>query len=132
MLLEEGLTAYLKAYAGLNALISTRVYWQDFPKGATLPCLTFTRITTPRDLTHDSSGSTGDLAHPRFEFDAWAATEASAKAIIDQVRASLNGHNGDTGGYIIQTALVESEVPTRDLTTGLSRCQSDYIIWHVE
>ena len=131
--LDEGLVSYLKAFSGLTALISTRVYLMFIPQAATLPCVTVTRISTARILTMDSSGSTGDLAHPRFQFDAWATTYASAKAIIDQVRAALNGHVGATGtGVTIRAALVESEVPSYDPETALYRCQSDFMIWHEE
>ncbi len=35
----------------------------------------------------DSSGATGDLTSPRFQIDAWATTQKSAKAIADAVRA---------------------------------------------
>src|SRR5512133_3018901 len=106
--IDEGLIAYLSAYSGLTALISTRVYLMQVPQGATLPCLCVTRISTPRELTHDTSAATGTLARPRFQFDAWASTYASAKAITDQIRAALNGHTGTTGtGITIRAALVD-------------------------
>jgi hypothetical protein len=131
--LDEGLVAYLKAHAGLSALISTRVYLAPMPQGATLPCLTLQRIDTPRTLTHDTSGATGTLARPRFQFDAWALTYASTRAITDQVRAALNGHTGTTGtGVTIRAALVQDERPDYDPLTALFRCQSDYFIWHEE
>lgn len=83
-----------------------------------------------------SSGATGDLAHPRFQFDAWATTYASAKAITDQVRAALNGKTGSIGtspyALTIRAALVEDERPSFDPATNLYRCQSDFIIWQEE
>ena len=134
--LEEGLTSYLRAYAGLTALISTRVYIMKIPQSATLPCLTYQRISTPRILTHDSSGAAGDLASPRFQFDAWATTYKSAKAITDQVRAALNGKTGEIGSapsaYTIRAALIEDEGPTFDPEVELYRSRSDYFIWHQE
>lgn len=130
---DEGLIAYLQGFAGLVALISTRVYLMRIPQTATLPCLTVTRVSTPRELCHDTSGSTGALAHPRFQFDAWATTYASAKAINDQVRAALNGHTGTTGtGITIRAALVADEVPSFDPETKLYRSRSDYHVWHEE
>lgn len=130
---DEGLVEYLKGYAGLTALISTRVYLAPFPQGATLPLLTIQRIDTPRELTHDTAGATGTLAHPRFQFDAWALTYASAKGITDQVRAALNGHVGSTGtGVTIRGALVQNERPDYDAETALWRVMSDYTVWHEE
>lgn len=134
--LEEGLASYLETYAGLTPLIGARTYPMFIPQGAVLPCLTYQRISTPRILTHQSSGASGDLAHPRFQFDAWATTQKAAKAIIDQVRAALNGKTGEIGtapnNITIQTALVESEVPTYNPEAKLYRCRSDYFIWHQE
>lgn len=134
--LEEGLVSYLSTYAGLVALISTRVYPVRIPQGATLPCLTFQRISTPRILTHQTSGATGDLAHPRFQFDAWATTQKAAKAITDQVRAALNGKTGAIGAgasaVTIRAALVDNESPEYDTESELYRSRSDFTIWQEE
>lgn len=134
--LEEGVRAELVAYGGLTALIGTRVYHLFIPQGATLPCVTYQRISTPRELTHQSVGATGDLAHPRFQFDAWATTAASSKAIIDQVRAALHGQTGaiGTGANIvtIRAALVDGEESGYNPETRLHRSRSDFIIWQEE
>ena len=52
--MEEGLIYKLANTAGVSALVGSRVYGPRFPQGATVPLITV---------------------------DAWAATEASAKAI---------------------------------------------------
>ena len=133
--IEEGIKGRLTAFAGLVALISTRTFEGGIPQGETLPCVTFNRISTPRIHTHDTSGSTG-LAHPRFQFDAWATTYASAKAITDQVRAALNGYKGTitvgASTVKIQAALVDDERVNHEPGTALKSLSSDYIIWHEE
>ena len=103
--LDESLYSYLTNYASLTSLVSTRVYPFQVPNGVTFPCVTFQRIDTPRELTHDTSGIGNDLAHPRFQFDAWAETYASAKAINEQIRAALNGKTGMIGSQV-ETATV--------------------------
>ncbi len=134
--LEEGIASYLEEYAGLVALIGDRVYPMMIPQGATLPCLTYQRISTPRIVTHDTSGATGDLARPRFQFDAWATTQKAAKAITDQVRAALNGKTGSIGtapnNITIRAALAENEVPEYIPDAKLYRSRSDYRIGHEE
>ena len=92
--LEEGLAAYLKAYAALIALVGQRIYPVKFPQTTTMPCVVFTRIDTPRELTHDMSGSTGTLAHPRFQFEVWSETYHAGKDITDILRTALNGKTG--------------------------------------
>ena len=134
--LEEGLISYLKAYTNLVSLISTRVYHLQKPQTVAYPCVTFQRIDTPRIITHDTSGATGTLARPRIQFDAWAATYASAKAITDVLRAALNGKTGTIGSgsgqVTIRSALVAAEQPTFDEVVEMFRSRSDYIITHEE
>lgn len=130
--LEEGLYTYLTTFAGLTALISTRVYAFRIPQGGTLPCVTYQRISTPRELSHDSAGIGNELAHPRFQFDAWATTYASAKAISDQLRSALNGHKSTTGSVTVNGILVQDERTSFEPETSLFRVSCDYVIWHTD
>ena len=131
--LEEGLASYLINDDDMDDLVDGRVYPLRIPQGATIPCLTYQRISTPRISTHDSSGSSGDLTSPRFQFDAWAETLSEAKEIVDALRAALNGKTGTIGEapsqVTISGALAENEVPEYDPDIKLYRGRSDYIIW---
>lgn len=133
--IEEGLAILLKSDAGLNALISGRVYHMRIARDSAMPCLTFQRISTPREITHDTRGASG-LAHPRFQFDAWARTYKDAKAVIDRLRACLNGFSGVVGTppntVRVQAATILDEHPEADNECGLWRSMSDYEIWHEE
>ena len=97
-----------------------------------MPCLTYQRISTPRIVTHDSSGATGDLASPRFQFDAWGETVKETKAISDVLRGVLHGKRGAMGGVTIRAALAENEVPEYIPEMELYRSRSDYKISHQE
>jgi len=134
--LEQGLISYLTGYASLSSLISARVYCITKPQSVIYPCVTFQRISTPRIHTHDTSGASGDLATPRIQFDVWAATFASAKAITDVLRAALNGKKGSIGtapyAVTIQASLVDTEDATFDINNEMFRSRSDYMIAHAE
>ena len=131
--IDEGLIAYLRSKTGITNLVSTRVFGMMIPQSATLPCITTQRISTPRISTMDSSGATGDLTSPRFQIDAWATTQKSAKAIADAIRAELNGHTGTTGtGVTVHAILAEGESPSYDPDTSLYRVRSDYLVWQQE
>ncbi len=134
--LEEGIASYLELHADMIAVVTGRVYALRIPQGATIPCLTFQRISTPRISTHDTSGATGDLISPRFQFDAWAETQKEAKEITDALRGILNGKTGAIGtaprAITIRSALAENEQPEYDTELELYRGRSDYIIWHEE
>ena len=127
--LEEGIAAFLIADATIHAKVADKIYPMMIPQGATLPCLTFQRISTPRIVTMDSSGATGDLTSPRFQFDAWGVTQKEVKAISDALRTVLHGKTGATGGVTIRAALAENEAPEFDPESELYRSRSDYIIW---
>jgi len=127
--LEEGIAAFLIADVDIHAVVEDRIYPMKMPQNVTLPCLTYQRISTPRIVTHDSSGATGDLTSPRFQFDAWAETQKAAKAISDVLRGVLHGKTGAMGGVTIRAALADNEAPEFDPDSELYRSRSDYIIW---
>jgi len=131
--LEEGIAAFLIADATIGAVVDNRIYPLMIPQGAILPCLTYQRISTPRIVTHQSSGATGDLTNPRFQFDAWGVTQKEVKAISDALRAVLHGKRGVlAGGVTIRAAIAENEEPEFDPDSELYRSRSDYIIWQEE
>jgi hypothetical protein len=132
--IEEGLTTFFLATAGITALVGTRVWGSRVKQGSTFPCITKQRISTPRIHTHDESGSSGMLARPRFQIDVWGASEASVKAVADAIRTALNGKVGSLGaGCIsIQAALAEEEVLEYDPETDIYRVRCEYIIWQLE
>lgn len=132
--IEEGLKAYLAANAGLLALIAGRVYANKIPQGATMPCLTYQRIDSPRIHSHDTSGS-GGTARPRFQLDCWATTYAASKSISDALRSALNGYKGTMGTVnpvTVQSALIQDERFDDYPDAGLNRISCDYVIWHTE
>jgi hypothetical protein len=133
--IEEGLIYKLLNTAGVSNLVGTRVYGLRIPQGATMPCVVITRVSTPRLITHDTSGSTG-TAHPRIQIDAWGSLQATVKPITDAIRAALNGYSGTiTSGansVIVQAAYVDGETIEYDAEIELYRSRSEYIVWHQE
>ena len=130
--LEEGLISYLEGYAGLNALVSTRIYHMTKPQTVIYPCVTLQRIDTPFIHTMQSSGATGNLITPRFQFDAWAPTYSAAKEITDQLRAALNGKTGSIGTapytVTIRSSLQSTERPSFDALVEMYRSMSEFVI----
>lgn len=140
MTLEEALYTHLSGYAGLTALVSTRIYPDEMPQGCAKPAVVYQRIDTPREYTHDGPAH---LAHPRFQFTAWALPSATAsgsttaKAVADQIRAALDGYTGTmggAGGVAVQAVFVADERSgfEMDGQTRLHSYQLDVILWHEE
>lgn len=132
MILEDNLYTFLSTYANLVAKVSTRVYPVRFPQATVMPCVVFQRISTPRELTHDMSGATGTLAHPRFQIEAWSETYDAGKDIVDILREALNGKTGALGAITIRAALVDDEAVEYSPDFELYRFSCDYLIWHEE
>ncbi|HET6495421.1 MAG TPA: DUF3168 domain-containing protein [Thermoleophilia bacterium] len=88
MTIESDLFTALTGYAGLMALIVHRLYPDVRPQGATLPCVVYKRISTPRAQAFGSA-QTVVRSRPRFQFDCWATTAAGALALCAELRAGL-------------------------------------------
>lgn len=100
-LLYSGMTGY----AGLSALISTRLYPIEAEGGAAFPHVVYQRVSSPKELA-----VTGLVAGAltRFQFTIRAATYASLRAVAVQVKAALLALS--TGVVTIYGVYVENEI----------------------
>lgn len=126
---EKFVSHHLLNTSGVTALIDERAYHDVAPTKVIIPYVTFQRISTPR--IRDLQGLSG-LAHPRFQIDAWAVSRASAKAIIDAVRAAFDGHSGTASGVTVKAVSSQDEGAEIDPESGLYRARYDVMIWHEE
>ena len=92
---EQAVHGRLTTFAGLTALVGTRVCPLLLPEAATLPTLTYQRVSGP--WTHGQAGAVL-LSRPRIQVDVWAASYASAKSVATQVRLALDGYRGTSEG----------------------------------
>ncbi|PKO03043.1 MAG: hypothetical protein CVU43_04490 [Chloroflexi bacterium HGW-Chloroflexi-5] len=95
--ITDALVSYLTGYTALTALVGQRIKPFHVPAGEDLPCVTYKRIDTPRQVRHDSSGASGDVINPRFQFDCWAKTEFEAEQISMVLQAALHMKKGWIG-----------------------------------
>lgn len=133
MLIEQALMTFLLAQSGITALVGQRIHFAEVPQDAIGPYLVANKISGPREHSH---GGASGLAHPRFQFTAFAETYSAAKLVVAAVQAALQGYSGTmggAGGVDVQAALYDDET---DLDpgdyTGLFGVAADYIIWHQE
>lgn len=132
MEIEEALFKHLKSFAGLFALVSSRIYPMVMPQKTTMPTVTFQRISTPREYAHD--GYSG-LAHPLFQISCWAEKYSIVRAVAKQVRLALQayvGTMGGVGGVEVQASFQENERDFYDSEAGLYHVPVDFRIWHKE
>lgn len=132
MTIDDAIYAYLSTYAGLTALISTRVYPDVMPQGAVLPVIVHQQISGIR--VH-AMGNDPGLAYPQWQFTCWATTKLAAKTVAVQLRTALQNYSGTmggAGGVVVQRVYIDDEASGQDPPTGLFFVRQDYIIWHEE
>lgn len=132
--LEAGLYSRLTGDTDVSALVSTRVYPHVAPQGASLPYLTYYRVTTNRAPV--MSGAV-DLINPRIQVDVWASTYTGARDLADKVRHALDQWTGSAGGVSFRwVSLVDerdSIEPAQDASEEPTyRVSLDIETWHRE
>lgn len=125
-MLEEALFSYLTGYAGLSALIGTRLYPVQFPQGVTLPAMTYQQVSSPEVYSHD--GYSG-LRSPRFQFTCRGSTYLEAKQVAAQLKAALRGYAGLMAGSVnVRGARIENEIDQIEPELGIYDVIVDAVI----
>lgn len=126
---KEDLTAFLKNNAGVNALVSGRIYPQTLPQNVVLPAIVYSQISSVRGSSH--SGTSG-FASCRFQVDIWATTYYQASTVANAVRTALDNYKGVMGSSNVGSAFLENELDGFDPETQSQRVIQDYMIWYQE
>jgi hypothetical protein len=118
---ESTLFTALTNHAGLSALIAARVYPDAVPQGATLPCVVYQRVSTPRRQVFGSAQAVA-VSRPRFQLSCWALTASAALDLAAQLRAALLS--------LSLPVTLDSEYTLRDADTGFTRRCIDAFVGH--
>jgi hypothetical protein len=130
---EEALFSYLSTYAGLAALVGTRIYPILLPQNPTLPAVTYQMISGIDDhcISEDP-----DNTEARFQFTAWGTSAASARAVAKQIKKAFKNFTGLMGGadgvqigHALQTGRYDRTDKMPDGTVIYSRIE-DYMIMY--
>ena len=103
---EQAIYTRLSGYAGLTALVSTRIYYMDTRQDTAFPNITFSLVT---NVPVHASGSDAGLEHPMIQVDVWALTAQSMVDISIQVKAALQDYSGTVATIAIQRIFLENE-----------------------
>jgi hypothetical protein len=130
--MEEALTQFLLAQAGLTALVGTspaRITWVRRKQGSALPAVVLHVIS--RTPGYTMGGETS--ARPqRVQVDCWAETYGAVRAVARQVTAALSGTKTTVGSVEFLGSFKESERDSFETGEGgdaLHRVSMDFIIW---
>jgi len=90
MSIETTIYSTLTGYSGLSALIGTRVFPAPAPISAILPLVTYQVINSSPVM---NLGGRETTANTVMQFDCWAQTYSSAKAVNVQLMNALDALN---------------------------------------
>ena len=93
-MIELAIKNKLLARTQLTAIVSNRIYYPHLPQSVAYPCINFFLVSGPM---HNDV----DIAYPRYQFDAFAATYAKTIEIISEIKKALNKESGIWDGYNI-------------------------------
>jgi len=108
-------------FTALTGVVAGRVYPEAMPQGATLPCIVYRRVSTPRAQAF-GSGQTVVRSRPRFQFTCWALTAAAALDLAAQLRTALLAMS--------KPVTLDNEYTLRDVESGYRRRDIDALIGH--
>lgn len=126
----EVIVTKLTGYAGLSALISSRVYPGQLPQRPTLPSVTYQRVSTILVATRDNSGR-ANLERPRYQFDCWATTRKAARAVAAELRYALATF-AQASSPRVDVALVQNDFDDYEPDTDRHRAIVDVFVWYEE
>lgn len=128
--MEEAFRALLTGDAGVAALCSTRVYWDEIPQAASAPLVVLFRISGVPD--YSTAGATG-LVMSRVQANCRADTKAAAIGLARAVEAKLSGFSGTQSGIRFKPILLamhRSRFVKPDAAESYYVEELDFEIWH--
>lgn len=129
MTAERALTALVRTKPAITDLIGVnpmRWYPMTKPQGATLPLITYQRISTVRPPTLRRRSR---LARPRIQLTLWAASYSGLETLARVLRESIDGFRGPVNSYTIQSIIFDDENDDRDAMTEEYRRFIDLFVW---
>ena len=127
--LEAAIYSILSADLGLTALVSTRIYLLFLSQNATLPALTYARISTERESAFVSDPG---LSTARIQVDVWADTVVSVQNVAEEVRGALHRYRGTIVTVVIEESHIENEVMMYEPETEIYHIVLDFMVLHLE
>ena len=118
----EAVYTVLSNFAGLQALIGTRIYSILMPQDSTKPAITFLRVSDERVQTMTDAGGNG-VVRDRMRFNIYADTLGECETIAVQIRLALMAATTFEALHIFETDNFEPD-------TLLYSVVSDYSIWY--
>lgn len=118
MSLETKLYTLLSGAGAVTAIASTRIYPLVAPQDADAPYITYQRIATPREYSHQGYSN---LENPLLQIDCWSSDYATGKTLSEAVISAMRGST---------TFHVSEDRPRESYEDDMFRFSIDFDIWN--
>lgn len=129
-MIEELINSRLSGFAGLAALVGSRIYYGNLPQNVAMPAVSWRLVTDDTPQPQQVVGET-DLIRGRFQFDCWSPSKTVARDVRKQVRNALKRWS-DPGPPLVQVTFALSSIDLYEDDTELHNLSSDYEINYEE
>jgi hypothetical protein len=119
----------LSTYAGLTALVSTRVYPAVAPQNATIPFLTYRRISAIRQ---SGMGEDIGIVAARFQLDAIASAYTTMRSVMTQARLAMQRWRDGSSSPEVLDTYIQNEIDLYEDETDLHHGVLDVLVHHRE
>ena len=129
---ETLLRSAILANTTASGLVGTRVYPQTAPTSATLPFVTYTKISGGPLNAIEAPTTTYEA---RFQVDVYASTYGGTKTLAAAVEDALSGYSDATSTPCITSVHLDNEQDSIEpleggAEEGTHRIVQDYIVWY--
>ena len=138
MELNDSIYSYLSSITDITDLTSTRIYpdQQVQKNGYTYPYITYDMVSEIEVDTIKEQDNM--LISSAYQFDVWASTRTSAKAVAKQIRKAFKGFKDVMGTNGVTISAIEKINASSGLETNAEgrviafREMLEFQIWHYE
>ena len=134
-MITKAIYSRLANYAGLTALVGTKVYSIKVPQGTALPYVVVQTISRRRvSAMGDDIGHVESRVQVSTFADKYDNASTGAKQIAAQVRAALQRFSGTVESVVISDIYLEGESDLYDPEpeTGVYHIPLDCMVWYQE
>jgi len=136
MSIEAEIFTRLSGFAGLLALVGSRIYPVELPQNVEMPAVNYQRVSAPRV---SAMGVDTGIVLARFQFDCWSGEHADGtmgtfdetRAVAKQVRLALQRWR-NTSGTIVQDSFIVGDIDVPEPEPGTYHAALDFKIIYEE
>lgn len=97
--IASAVRTYLLTKSAITDLVSTRIYPDDLPQGATLPAIVYNKISTNHEHVVAGGWGLAGMANCRLEMECFSSTRSQANSLADLIKNNTIGQlRGVYGG----------------------------------